>query len=331
MTPAKRAFRSPESYTSERISRDAVAPFMRSRGIKVHDDLRKIVGQGQSQLVAATLVDGSSALIRVRLCWRRDGRPARKALYSAAQLRARTLGGDWTATLEHIAQRDRDEGVTHTLLLQRDGTGTTEVHAALIPSDQLPHIWQKQYEVSAQLIARGDMGRTNKNHAANGDSPTLWLQDDRKAASHAVPDALWAWPGVIDLMTLPVVAAVQTDDTFDDCPVAVDESIGSDGAVRNLVRKSTVKRDPKVRAKVRARAAGRCERQSCGLSRAFLGFLDVHHIMGAERSDRPWTCVALCPNCHRDAHFSPEAEGIKQELTDFATQFAPSTHLKIAR
>lgn len=321
MPTAKRAFRSPESYQAERLSRDAVVPFLHSRGIVVHDDRRKAVGPGQSQLIAATLTDGSQALIRVRLCWRRDGRTVRESLYSAAQLRARTLDGDWAATLEHIARRDHEERVTHTLLLQRDKT--TEIYAALIPTDQLPLIWHKQHEVSDRLIAQGKMGRNNKNHAANGDSPTLWLQDDRTDASSAVPAVLWAWPGVVDLMAIPLPSSIPADDTFDDCPIATGESIGSDGAVRTSVMRSSVKRDAKVRATVRARAGGRCERRSCGLFRGFSAFLDIHHIMGADKSDRPWTCVALCPNCHRDAHFSPEAERIKEELAHFASRFAP--------
>ncbi|MBU9434829.1 HNH endonuclease [Burkholderia multivorans] len=30
----------------------------------------------------------------------------------------------------------------------------------------------------------------------------------------------------------------------------------------------------------------------------------MHHILGVEKGDRIWNCVALCPNCHRDTHHS---------------------------
>lgn len=203
---AKRPFRTEQSYAFERVARDSVVPLLRSRGIDVDEDLRKTVGRGESQLVRATLSDGTPALIRVRLCWRRDGRNPREDLYSAAQLAAHTRGGDWRATLEHLLQRDRDEGVTHTLFLQRDAQ--TEVHAALVPSDAIPRIWQRQYEISDELVAQNKLGRVRKNHAANGDSPTIWLQDDRTPDAHAVADVLWSWPGVVDVLALPVVEAL---------------------------------------------------------------------------------------------------------------------------
>ena len=44
--------------------------------------------------------------------------------------------------------------------------------------------------------------------------------------------------------------------------------------------------------------------------------------LGIDVSDRVWTCVALCPNCHREAHFSPDRDAINAQLRDFAAQFA---------
>lgn len=200
---AKRPFRTEQSYAFERIARDSVAPLLRSRGVDIDEDLRKTVGRGESQLVRATLPNGTPALMRVRLCWRRDGRNPREDRYSAAQLAAHTRDGNWRATLEHLVQRDRDEGVTHTLFLQRDAE--TEVYAALVPTDAIPRIWQRQYEISDELIAQSKLGRVHKNHAANGDSPTIWLQDDRTPDAHAVADVLWSWPGVVDVLALPVI------------------------------------------------------------------------------------------------------------------------------
>ncbi|AIO34480.1 HNH endonuclease family protein [Burkholderia cenocepacia] len=54
------------------------------------------------------------------------------------------------------------------------------------------------------------------------------------------------------------------------------------------------------------------------------GFLDVHHILGVEKGDRVWNCVALCPNCHRDARHSPDADGLNSQLLASAEQFQSS-------
>ncbi|WP_143328444.1 HNH endonuclease signature motif containing protein, partial [Caballeronia terrestris] len=69
-----------------------------------------------------------------------------------------------------------------------------------------------------------------------------------------------------------------------------------------------------------------CERAGCGQGQRYRGFLDVHHILGAEKGDRVWNCVALCPNCHRDAHYSAEAQVLNLQLLEYAKQFEPSHH-----
>lgn len=118
----------------------------------------------------------------------------------------------------------------------------------------------------------------------------------------------------------PLEVKPPIDDTLDD--LAPDYStFGSDGAARVSTVRSYVKRDPRVRAEVRRRANGRCERPSCTAGRRYEGFLDVHHILGVQKSDRVWNCVALCPNCHRDAHYAPDAAQINVMLLQFAKRF----------
>jgi 5-methylcytosine-specific restriction protein A len=97
--------------------------------------------------------------------------------------------------------------------------------------------------------------------------------------------------------------------------------LGADGSERFKTQKSFVKRNPLVRRKVIERAKNGCERNSCDDNRAYVGFLDVHHILGVETSDRVWTCVALCPNCHRESHFSPNRDKINRDLLAYASQF----------
>ena len=118
------------------------------------------------------------------------------------------------------------------------------------------------------------------------------------------------------------------DDTLDDLQAPYDFSaLGSDGGLSYMVMKSYVRRDPKVRQKVIERATSGCERESCTDTRKYPGFLDVHHILGVQNSDRYWNCVALCPNCHREAHYSPDRERINEELLSFAGKFESKSHL----
>jgi 5-methylcytosine-specific restriction enzyme A len=183
-------------------------------------------------------------------------------------------------------------------------------------------IWQLKHTISDRLIKSGVLGRQTKNHAANGNCPTIWLQDDGTPAAREVPDALWSHRGVIELVDLPdvPVAGGGVDDTFDDC--AVDhEQLGADGAQRVPVVRSMVRRDRRVRAEVVKRAQGACERVYCSDSRDWPGFLDVHHILGADKSDRVWNCVALYPSCHREAHFAPDQDSINTELLEYASAF----------
>lgn len=273
-----------------------------------------------TQVIEALRTDGPPLRMHVRLCWRRDGRNAREGLYSASQLRARLDGGDWEQTLANIAARHKRDGFTHLLLVQDSQDGF--VFAALVPSAAIPAIWQRQREVSDNLIRLGLAGNMTKNHAANGSSPTLWLQDDRHAATADVARVLWEWPGVINVMALPRLNDGEPDnDTIDDLP-GVEQSLGRDQSQRAFALRSGYPRDPRVRAVVRDRAMGRCEREGCGEHRDYTGFLDVHHILGVDVSDRVWTCVALCPNCHREAHFAPDRDFINQSLLQFARRFA---------
>lgn len=320
-TVGTRPFRGEDSYIAERITRGMVQPFLEQKGYSKVEDIRVRYGNNESQLVAALDPAGHPVKMHVQSCWRRDGRNTRERLYSAAQLMAAIKDGDWEGSIRDKLARSADNGVTHSLLIQRDGAQF--VFAACIPLDAVLPIWNLQRATSDRLIKSGLLGRQTKNHAANGNSPTIWLQDDRTAAAHEVADVLWTFRDVIDLVKLgDLQASVRgEDDTFDDCFVD-HEQLGSDGAPRVPVVRSMVKRDRRVRAEVLKRAEGACERRSCKDRRSWPGFLDVHHILGADKSDRLWNCVALCPSCHREAHFAPDHDALNAELLEYASAFA---------
>lgn len=316
----RRVFRSPQSFLAERITRDMMSPYLASRGFTDLVEDKKSFGNTVQQIIHARTPAGEKVAAHVRLCWRRDGERLGGQRFSAVQLLSKIKGDDWIGSLQAKVNRDRKKGVTHTLLVQRDGNRI--VSAALIPLDQLIPIWEKQRDVSSQLIANGRLESREKNHATNGSSPTLWLHD---AAAPEVGDLLWSWPGVVDLNAMAEVRTPEladaVDDTWDDCPGIDYSQIGSDGGGRVPVMRSMERRNRGVRKLVIERSAGRCERSGCGESRPYTGFLDVHHILGVGTSDRYYNCVALCPNCHREAHFSPDSDAINAALLKYAEQF----------
>lgn len=328
---AERQFRSEASYAAEKRTRDMLAGFLKARGFRDVEDIRKTYGKSNAQLLRAKKPDAMPVAMRVRLCWRRDGRNEREKAYSAAQLLPEVKGDDWEATLKSKVAREVSDGVTHFLFVQ--SAGEKIAYAALVPVDALVPIWCGQRDCSAELIERGLLGKQRKNHAENGSSPAIWLQDDRTESAHAVAAVLWDNPQVDDLARWPMTgddgatgAGSETDDSFDDLRLPAYATIGNDGAAVVRALRSYVKRSEGVRSAVIKRAKGKCENANCGLARLYPGFLDVHHVLGAQKSDRFWNCVALCPNCHRDAHVSPDSEAFNASLLAFASAFKPSSH-----
>lgn len=319
-----REFRTPESYIAERITRDMLKRFLEERGFSPVHDVRKAAGKSESQVISATSPDGEHLVMWVRLCWRRDRKSAREAKYSAAQLQARIKGTDWVASLENRMATAAAKGVTHLLLVQRDEARI--LYAACIPLSAVIPIWERQRDESNRLIKSERLGRKKKNHAQNGVSPTMWLQDD---SAPEVAAELWNYEGVVDLARLKAVPisvrqAQPVDDSFDDLPTPDLALLGRDGSGEVKIRlTSNVARDPKVRSAVMDRCGGRCENSRCNEFRDYAGFLDVHHILGVFKSDRPWNCVALCPNCHRHAHYAPDADAFNAQLYEYSLRFKP--------
>lgn len=213
-----RRFRSAESYESEHVTRDMLKDFLSRRGFRNVTDERK----GHAQTIFATDPDGDRLTIRVRLCWRRGSgarNSTRAKKYSAAQLLAHIKNNDPEETLREKVERERAQGVSHFLIVQREDERI--IYAALIPLSELLTIWRNERDISAKLIEQGQLGRAKKNHALNGSSPTLYLQDDR---APEVAAALWNHPGVRDLAKIAPIASVWLPDQ------EADRGISSDAA-----------------------------------------------------------------------------------------------------
>ena len=78
-------------------------------------------------------------------------------------------------------------------------------------------------------------------------------------------------------------------------------------------------RDAAVKAWVLQQANGKCE--SCGQPSPFNGsdglpFLEVHHVrqLADNGSDTVTNAVALCPNCHREAHYGENSRTLVSQL-----------------
>lgn len=87
---------------------------------------------------------------------------------------------------------------------------------------------------------------------------------------------------------------------------------------RKKVQTAVYSRSPEVRRRVLTRASGCCE--WCG-KRGFLTqdgriYLETHHIepLSEGGADSETNVAALCPNHHREAHFSVDQEQFKQSL-----------------
>lgn len=90
---------------------------------------------------------------------------------------------------------------------------------------------------------------------------------------------------------------------------------------RQQSSQTAFERDPLVKAWVLQDANGICE--LCGKAGPFIDksgryFLEVHHVvfLADGGSDVLENTVALCPNCHRKCHFSPDADAARHELRD---------------
>jgi 5-methylcytosine-specific restriction protein A len=82
-------------------------------------------------------------------------------------------------------------------------------------------------------------------------------------------------------------------------------------------------RSRQIRKYAILRSRGRCE--ACGAPPPFVGdngqgFLEVHHItrLADDGFDAPENIVAVCPNCHRKAHYSVDRADFRNYLIDAA-------------
>lgn len=304
-----RQFRLPESYEAERETRGMLPGFLEERRFTVKKNIR----ERQGQTIFAVSPSGEPLTMRVRLCWRRQtgGRNSeRMRTYSAAQLLAKIKNDDWVGTLEAKVKREQSRGVTHFLFVQRDDTEIK--YAALVPLSELVPIWVDQRDTSKRLIDEGKLGQRKKNHAMNGTSPTIWLQDDR--GGKAVADALWNHSGVLNLAAMPRPIG----------SVLLPEEVGepskfAEGACRRI-SVNAYERDEKARRKCIEHHGTKC--CICGFSFSITygpeaeGYIHVHHLrplseVGGEYLVDPVEDLRpVCPNCHAVLHLKGECRSI---------------------
>jgi hypothetical protein len=167
-------------------------------------------------------------------------------------------------------------------------------------------IWTKQRDISARLIRKGHLGRRKKNHAMNGSSPTIWLQDDR--GGQEVADALWNYPGVTDLVKLPLIAAPSL------LPEEVIDPAEYIEGTRHRISVNAYERDRRARWKCIEHYGAECF--ICGFSfgavygRSAEGYIHVHHVTPLSTVVGPYIVDPIadlrpvCPNCHAVIHLN---------------------------
>lgn len=92
-----------------------------------------------------------------------------------------------------------------------------------------------------------------------------------------------------------------------------------DGPFKSVMEVTVYQRNPAVREQALRRAKGKCG--GCKADAPFKkssgrAFLEVHHIIPLSENgpDEIENVIALCPNCHRKAHFSADTESFKEAL-----------------
>lgn len=130
-----------------------------------------------------------------------------------------------------------------------------------------------------------------------------------------------------------LVIAAQGPELSSAAALAVEQSVNLKAASQSIPKKFSAPsfarsvgspgsyvRNAKVRASVLTMAAGHCE--SCGaegfLTEAGEHYLETHHVVGVgERGpDTESNIVALCPLCHRKAHFSADKISIERKFLE---------------
>jgi 5-methylcytosine-specific restriction protein A len=103
---------------------------------------------------------------------------------------------------------------------------------------------------------------------------------------------------------------------------AIDDSADSR---EPLERKTAFRmRSAAIKRYARARAGGKCE--GCGVMAPFMTvagepYLEVHHVrrLSDDGPDHPSFVVAICPTCHRRAHYATDSKAYNQHLTTVAS------------
>jgi 5-methylcytosine-specific restriction protein A len=108
-------------------------------------------------------------------------------------------------------------------------------------------------------------------------------------------------------------------------------ALASSAAARTPKQRKILARDRSnaIRLYVLKRSKGNCE--GCGSPAPFqtpthAPYLEPHHIrrLSDGGPDHPRWVVAICPNCHRRAHYSQDASGYNERLAGIAGRLEPS-------
>lgn len=121
----------------------------------------------------------------------------------------------------------------------------------------------------------------------------------------------------LDPLTMEIERTLQHEDLRQLRAKALEQAKGS--LPQREARRRIVERSQAIRQYALRRAGGHCE--ACGSPAPFQTpegepFLEVHHIrrLSDGGPDHPEWVAAVCPNCHRRAHYGKDARDFNEEL-----------------
>lgn len=243
----------------------------------------------------------------------------------------------------HIVQggiQNGDRALLERLARGRQMTRSWVVPKSVVPDDEaVIYIRGYGFFATARAKSQAEPRSDWKNrYGADLDSISLIRPPVSLAAIRRhVPSLEWAKyprsittppPGITDRIRALIIGRRKGEIDFDDGFLAeanIDELrrvalLKAHGSLSPRKRAAVYRaRSQAIRRYVLLRANGRCE--GCLAPAPFLGadgepFLETHHMtrVADDGPDHPRTVIGICPNCHRRAHYSEDAEIFNSSL-----------------
>lgn len=288
--------RSPESTSREKTMRKGLAPELLSNLGKIISD-RSVRGMHFIEVQPAS---GPSLVIWVKCAWKpgKSGNCAVQLDFPGKDKRANTAE-ETIRIVDDKANRARERGATHLLMLAADNEGKKALAANIVSIEKVSLLTKESLSIDESLTRNG--ASPSIYIVANGERQTKIVEKVRELST--------------DLLNT-IFDATLFSDAIDDL---VSYPTGSILPEKKQYSSASYSRDPAVRAYVLKKADGHCEYcdevgflLSDGVSR----YLEAHHIISLADAgqDTIDNVIALCPKHHREAHHGIKRKELESQM-----------------